>query len=106
MSSLQTRRGRSRISTVGMTRRDTVKSMLFVGGAMVFHGFGKPTRAVAQGNTRLVQWYHQYGEAGTEGYCGEATPGLVEGHVDSFGYGPALTGSRRAGWTGRYVRGR
>jgi len=66
MSSLQTRRGRSRISTVGMTRRDTVKSMLFVGGAMVFHGFGKPTQAVAQGSTRLVQWYHQYGEAGTE----------------------------------------
>lgn len=66
MSSLQTRRGRSRISTVGMSRRDTVKSMLFVGGALAFHGFGGPTQAVAQGSTRLVQWYHQYGEAGTE----------------------------------------
>lgn len=66
MSFPHTRRGRSRISTVGMTRRDTVKSMLFAGGALVFSGFGRPTQAVAQDKTRLVQWYHQYGEAGTE----------------------------------------
>lgn len=59
-------RSRSRISTVGMSRRDVVKSMLFTGGALVFSGFGRPTQAVAQDKTRLVQWYHQYGEAGTE----------------------------------------
>lgn len=59
-------RNRSRISTAGMTRRDVVKSMLFTGGALVFAGFGRPDRAVAQGKTRLTQWYHQYGEAGTE----------------------------------------
>lgn len=66
MNSTPFRRGRSRISTVGMTRRDTVKSMLFVGGALAFHGFGRPSQAVAQGSTRIKQWYHQYGEAGTE----------------------------------------
>lgn len=60
------RPGRSRISTVGMTRRDVVKSMLFTGGAVAFAGFGRTTQAVAQDSTRLVQWYHQYGEAGTE----------------------------------------
>ena len=66
MSSPHFPRGRSRVSTVGMTRRDVVKSMLFTGGALVFAGFGRPEQAVAQGKTRLVQWYHQYGEAGTE----------------------------------------
>lgn len=54
------------ISTYGLNRRNVVKSMLFAGGALVFAGPGRPSRATAQGNIRLVQWYHEYGEAGTE----------------------------------------
>ncbi len=98
MSDPHTRRGRSRISTIGLTRRDTVKSMLFVGGALVFSGFGKPTRAVAQDNVRLVQWYHQYGEAGTEdavrryaaAYTEENPNVEIEVNWQLGDYGPAL----------------
>lgn len=57
---------RPHISTYGLNRRHVVKSMLFAGGALVFAGSGRPDRAVAQGNIRLVQWYHEYGEVGTE----------------------------------------
>lgn len=53
-------------SRLTLTRRDAVRSMLFVSGALVFSGMGRSSRAVAQDSTRLVQWYHQYGEAGTE----------------------------------------
>lgn len=57
---------RPHISTYGHNRRNVVKSMLFAGGALVFAGPGRPRQATAQGNIRLVQWYHEYGEAGTE----------------------------------------
>jgi multiple sugar transport system substrate-binding protein len=40
--------------------------MLFASGALVFSGMGRSDRAVAQDATRLVQWYHQYGEAGAD----------------------------------------
>jgi multiple sugar transport system substrate-binding protein len=49
-----------------MNRRNVVKSMLFAGGALVFNGYGRSDRAVAQDAIRLSQWYHEYGEAGTE----------------------------------------
>ncbi len=55
-----------RISTYGLNRRNVVKSMLFAGGALAFNGYGRSTQAVAQDKIRLSQWYHEYGEAGTE----------------------------------------
>lgn len=82
MSALPRRRGPSRISTTGMTRRDVVKSMLFSGGVLVFSGFGRPTQAVAQDKTRLVQWYHQYGEAGTEDAVRRYAAAYTEEHPD------------------------
>lgn len=56
----------ARVLQLGTDRRSVVKSMLFVGGAVAFSGFGHSSRAVAQDSIRLVHWYHQYGEAGTE----------------------------------------
>jgi multiple sugar transport system substrate-binding protein len=56
----------SRVLHASTDRRSVVKSMLFAGGALVFAGWGHAPRAVAQDNIRLVQWYHQYGEEGTE----------------------------------------
>ena len=49
-----------------LTRRDVVKSMVVAGGAVVFAGYGRYGKAAAQDVVRLSQWYHQYGEAGTE----------------------------------------
>lgn len=49
-----------------ITRRSTVKSMLFGSGALLFADYGRAQQAAAQDTTRLVQYYHQYGEAGTE----------------------------------------
>ena len=57
--------GRNLLSS-GMTRRDLVKSMVVAGGAVVFYGYGRSNQAAAQDKIRLSQWYHQYGEAGTE----------------------------------------
>jgi len=48
------------------TRRDVVKSMLIAGGAVVFAGYGRIGGAAAQDKVRLSQWYHQYGEEGTQ----------------------------------------
>jgi multiple sugar transport system substrate-binding protein len=48
------------------TRRDVVKSMLITGGAVVFAGYGRVDRAAAQDKIRFSQWYHQYGEEGTQ----------------------------------------
>jgi multiple sugar transport system substrate-binding protein len=50
----------------GLTRRDLVKSMVVAGGAVIFAGYGRYGQAAAQDKIRLSQWYHQYGEAGTE----------------------------------------
>ncbi len=52
-------------ATARRSRRDVVKTMLVAGGAVVFAGYGKAP-AAAQGSTRIVQWYHQYGEEGTQ----------------------------------------
>jgi multiple sugar transport system substrate-binding protein len=40
--------------------------MLVAGGAVAFLGHGRSTQAVAQDKIRLSQWYHEYGEPGTE----------------------------------------
>jgi len=48
------------------TRRDLVKSMIVSGGVVVFAGYGRMERVGAQDKIQLSQWYHQYGEAGTE----------------------------------------
>ncbi len=48
------------------TRRDVVKSMVVAGGAVVFAGYGRYGRAAAQDKVRISQWYHQYGEEGTQ----------------------------------------
>jgi len=50
----------------GFTRRDLVKSMLVAGGAVVFAGYGRAGGVAAQGKVKLSQWYHQYGEDGTQ----------------------------------------
>ena len=58
---------RPHISTLGLNRRNLVKSMLFAGGTVAFAGFGRaPAGVLAQDNIRLVHMYHQYGEAGTQ----------------------------------------
>ena len=58
--------GRSRISTFGLNRRELIKSALIAGGVVVWAGTGRAERVSAQDKTKLVQWYHQYGEAGTQ----------------------------------------
>jgi multiple sugar transport system substrate-binding protein len=67
---------RPRISTLGMNRRSLVKSSLFAGGALAFAGFGRAPGVLAQDNIRLVQWYHQYGEEGTQA--------AVEGYAEQY----------------------
>jgi multiple sugar transport system substrate-binding protein len=47
-------------------RRGILKTITVAGGAVDFAGFGRSTRATAQEKVKLVQWYHQYGEAGTQ----------------------------------------
>lgn len=49
-----------------LTRRDLVKSVLVAGGAVAWAGYGRAPRSSAQGTTTLSQWYHLYGEAGTQ----------------------------------------
>lgn len=49
-----------------ISRRDVVKSMLVAGGAVVFAGIGRAPGVAAQDKIRLSQWYHQYGEDGTQ----------------------------------------
>lgn len=55
------------ISTFSMNRRQLVKRALISGGAVVFAGTGMiPAHVGAQDKVKIVQWYHQYGEAGTQ----------------------------------------
>ena len=46
-----------------LTRRDFLKVMVFAAGSLV-EGCGPSRRH--DGRTRLTQWYHQYGESGTQ----------------------------------------
>jgi multiple sugar transport system substrate-binding protein len=48
------------------TRRDIVKSILVSGGVVVFAGYGRVEGVAAQDKVRISQWYHQYGEEGTQ----------------------------------------
>ena len=57
---------RNQSALAQFTRRDVVKSMLVAGGTVVFAGYGRVGGAAAQDKVRLSQWYHQYGEEGTE----------------------------------------
>jgi multiple sugar transport system substrate-binding protein len=66
MSGLSRDSANARVLRTDVDRRSVVKTMLFAGGALAFSGFGHSSRAVAQDNIRLVHWYHQYGEEGTE----------------------------------------
>jgi len=49
-----------------MNRRDLVRTVTVAGGAVVFAGFGRSTWVTAQDKVKLTQWYHQYGEEGTQ----------------------------------------
>jgi len=49
-----------------LSRRDLVKTVVVAGGAVAFAGYGWAPRVAAQERIRLTQWYHQYGEAGTQ----------------------------------------
>lgn len=55
------------ISTFGMNRRQLVQRALVSGGAILFAGTGViPAHVAAQDKVKIVQWYHQYGEEGTQ----------------------------------------
>lgn len=55
-----------RLSTFGLNRRGFLKTALYAGGGLAFAGIGRAPGVLAQDNIRLVQWYHQYGEEGTQ----------------------------------------
>jgi multiple sugar transport system substrate-binding protein len=63
---LDARRSSSEWALAPFTRRDVVKSILVVGGTVVWAGYGRAGGVAAQGNIKLSQWYHQYGEEGTQ----------------------------------------
>ncbi|CAA9563485.1 MAG: ABC transporter, substrate-binding protein (cluster 1, maltose/g3p/polyamine/iron) [uncultured Thermomicrobiales bacterium] len=48
-----------------LDRRAFIRTLTFAAGA-VYAGSRQAQGTVAQGTTTLTQWYHQYGEAGTE----------------------------------------
>ena len=54
------------LGSTRLTRRGLVKTVTVAGGAVVFSGFGPSTWVTAQDEVKLVQWYHQYGEEGTQ----------------------------------------
>ncbi len=49
-----------------LNRRDVVKTVTVAGGAVVFAGLGPSTWVTAQDRIKLTQWYHEYGEEGTQ----------------------------------------
>lgn len=55
---------------VALTRRGVMKTMVVAGGAIVWKGVGPAQRATAQDKVKITQWYHQYGEAGTQEAAG------------------------------------
>ncbi len=50
----------------GMSRRGFVQRIIVVGGAVAYAGRGRTSYAARQGNIRLTQWYHEYGEPGVQ----------------------------------------
>jgi multiple sugar transport system substrate-binding protein len=89
----------SRISTRGMNRRGLVKTIVAAGGVIVFNGYGRPDQVFAQDKVNLKQWYHEYGEEGTQDavmrYAAaytEANPNVtVEVNWQAGTYGDALS---------------
>ncbi|HEU0164227.1 MAG TPA: hypothetical protein VFQ54_04225 [Thermomicrobiales bacterium] len=54
-----------------MNRRQLVKTAVFAGGVTLFSGFGPaPAHVGAQDKVKITQWYHQYGEEGTQDAVG------------------------------------
>jgi multiple sugar transport system substrate-binding protein len=49
-----------------LNRRDLVKTVTVAGGAIVFAGYGESTYVAAQDQITISQWYHGYGEEGTQ----------------------------------------
>lgn len=49
-----------------MSRRGFVQRMIVAGGAVVYAGAENYNYVAAQNKVKLTQWYHQYGEAGTQ----------------------------------------
>ncbi len=49
-----------------ISRRNLVKTITVAGGAVVFAGYGRSTWVTAQDKVKLTQWYHEYGEEGTQ----------------------------------------
>ncbi|MGH2558221.1 MAG: ABC transporter substrate-binding protein, partial [Thermomicrobiales bacterium] len=58
--------GRMSLDPRFFSRRDVLKSMVVAGGVIVWSGYGRAPRVGAQDAITLKQWYHQYGEAGTQ----------------------------------------
>src|SRR5215210_3841342 len=66
MTSKRATTGTRQGDSTRLTRRGLVKTVTVAGGAVVFYGFGPSTWVTAQDKIKLVQWYHQYGEDGTQ----------------------------------------
>jgi multiple sugar transport system substrate-binding protein len=49
-----------------LTRRDLVRTITVSAGAVVFAGYGKSNWVTAADKIKITQWYHQYGEKGTQ----------------------------------------
>ena len=60
------RTSKAQCGTARLTRRDLVKTVTVAGGAVVFAGYGPSTWVTAQDKVKISQWYHQYGEEGTQ----------------------------------------
>lgn len=43
-----------------------MKTITVAGGAIVFAGYGRSNYTLAQDQVKITQWYHEYGEAGTQ----------------------------------------
>lgn len=62
------------------SRRDVLKSMVVAGGAVVWAGFSTAPRVAAQDAVTIKQWYHQYGEAGTQEAAQRYAEQFTEAH--------------------------
>ena len=73
---------RAYFSTFGMNRRELVRSALVAGGVIVWAGTGRANRVAAQDKVNLVQWYHQYGEEGTQDAANRYAQQFTEAHPE------------------------
>lgn len=70
----------SRKSATKLSRRDLSKTVTFAAGAMVLGS--RRAEARAQGKITLTQWYHQYGEVGTQEAAERYAQQFTEAHPD------------------------